>query len=55
MGAGEVQALDRVSGLAISLFAAASYTSSSLQMQKGDTLVICGDGLVVARDPANEG
>ena len=55
MRAGEVQMLDRVSGPAIGLFDGASYVSSSLQLQQGDTLVIYSDGLVDARDPANEG
>jgi sigma-B regulation protein RsbU (phosphoserine phosphatase) len=55
MRAGEVQMLDRVSGPAIGLFAGTSYVSSSLQLQQGDTLVIYSDGLVDARDPANEG
>jgi serine phosphatase RsbU (regulator of sigma subunit) len=55
MRAGEVQMLDRVSGPAIGLFDGASYVSSSLQLQEGDTLVIYSDGLVDARDPANEG
>jgi sigma-B regulation protein RsbU (phosphoserine phosphatase) len=47
--------LDRVSGPAIGLFEGASYLSSSLQLQRGDTLVIYSDGLVDARDPSNEG
>jgi serine phosphatase RsbU (regulator of sigma subunit) len=55
MRGGEVQMLDRVSGPAIGLFEGASYLSSSLQLQRGDTLVIYSDGLVDARDPSNEG
>jgi len=55
MRGGEVQMLDRVSGPAIGLFEGAGYVSSSLQLQRGDTLVIYSDGLVDARDPANEG
>jgi len=53
--AGEVQLLDRVSGPAIGLFEGASYMSSSLQLERGDALVIYSDGLVDARDPSNEG
>jgi sigma-B regulation protein RsbU (phosphoserine phosphatase) len=52
---GEVQLLDRVSGPAIGLFEGASYMSSTLQLERGDTLVIYSDGLVDARDPSNEG
>jgi serine phosphatase RsbU (regulator of sigma subunit) len=55
MRGGEVQMLDRVSGPAIGLFEGASYVSFSLQLQRGDTLVIYSDGLVDARDPSNEG
>jgi len=47
--------LDRVSGPAIGLFEGASYMSSSLQLERGDALVIYSDGLVDARDPSNEG
>lgn len=55
MRGGEVQMLDHVSGPAIGLFEGARYVSSSLQLERGDTLVIYSDGLVDARDPANEG
>lgn len=55
MRGGEVQMLDHVSGPAIGLFEGARYVSSSLQLERGDTLVIYSDGLVDARDPSNEG
>jgi len=47
--------LETVSGPAIGLFEGATYSPFVIDLQRCDTLVIYSDGLVDARNPANEG
>lgn len=47
--------LETVSGPAIGLFGGATYSPFVIDLQRCDTLVIYSDGLVDARNPANEG
>jgi serine phosphatase RsbU (regulator of sigma subunit) len=50
-----VEMLPGVSGPAIGLFEGASYTPHSVSLRPGDSLVIYSDGLIDARNPADEG
>lgn len=52
---GQQRMLDSVSGPAIGLFEGASYPPFTVNLAKDDTLVVYSDGLVDARNPANEG
>ena len=53
--ASALRMLDCIGGPAIGLFGSVAYTVATTQLQPGDALVIYSDGLVDARDPANEG
>ena len=47
--------LDTSGGPAIGLFGSVPYVVATTQLQPGDSLVVYSDGLVDARNPANEG
>jgi serine phosphatase RsbU (regulator of sigma subunit) len=47
--------LDSIGGPAIGLFGSVPYVVATTQLQPGDSLVVYSDGLVDARNPANEG
>ena len=53
--ASALRMLDCIGGPAIGLFGSVAYTVATTQLQPGDALVIYSDGLVDARNPANEG
>jgi sigma-B regulation protein RsbU (phosphoserine phosphatase) len=51
---GELQRVEGGSGTAIGIFDEATYEQTTLQLEAGDTLVMCTDGVLEATDEAGE-